>query len=126
MPDPDIPPLVLRDGFIDEVASKCDIYYFKRKEDIQSLLDTLNIKEIKVESLLLSKHKKLWLGLLKRNATDLAKFVKILAFWIPDVETKVDSQKEITFEDVLFYQKAICRQKNAKRPFIHFCLLKKQ
>ena len=120
MPDPDIPPLVLRDGFIDEVASKCDIYYFKRKEDIQSLLDTLNIKEIKVESLLLSKHKKLWLGLLKRNATDLAKFVKILAFWIPDVETKVDSQKEITFEDVLFLSESDMQAKECKEAIYTF------
>lgn len=120
MPDPDIPPLVLRDGFIDEVASKCDIYYFKRKEDLQSLLDRLNIKEIKVESLLLSKHKDLWLALLKKNVTDLSKFVKILAFWIPDVESKVDSQKEITFEDVLFLSESDMQAKECKEAIYTF------
>jgi aspartyl-tRNA(Asn)/glutamyl-tRNA(Gln) amidotransferase subunit B len=114
MPDPDIPPLVLEEGFIQKVSDSCDIYYFKRKDELQSLFDSLEIKQANVEIILLSRYKETWLRLLKDPVKDLEKFVKILAFWIPDVIAKQDETKILSFEDILFLSESTLQAKECK------------
>jgi len=120
MPDPDIPPLVLEEGFIQKVADSCDIYYFKRKDELQSLFDSLEIKQANVEIILLSKYKETWLRLLKEPVKDLEKFVKILAFWIPDVIAKQEETKILSFEDVLFLSESTLQAKECKETISSF------
>lgn len=120
MPDPDIPPLVFDESFLSDVKKSCDIHFFQRKDSLQSLFDELSVKEASPETALLSEYKNTWIELLERDLPTKEKFVKILAFWLPEILSKSVKKRLLSFSDIEFLSNSSLQAKECKEAILTF------
>lgn len=116
MPDPDIAPLIFDDKLIQETQSQFITTYFSLKEQLVSLMKSFNIimKEEEIAALLSSPLKKQWLLLLKDKELQQEKVIRMLAFWLPDVYVKFNSERELGKEELLILGKSSLEAKECK------------
>lgn len=101
MPDPDIIPLVLSEEMIEGVKSECDVYYFDKRDKLQALGKKFDIKFDSISGLLTSEYKSFWQKVLTEDEYQTEKFLKMLAFWIPDAFSRTTVERKLSFEDLL-------------------------
>lgn len=114
MPDPDILPLYLEDELIDSVKNKYFTQYFHTKE---KLLELFKSQSIEIEDSLLIQllkgHKDLCIQLLEQEEIS-EKLLRMLAFWLPEVLSKITSIKKYTLQDLRVLEKSSLQAKEVK------------
>ena len=108
---PDIPALVIDEGFIDNIKARYDISYFDYQERFKELFSKFSIKfdERLFSVYWTDKTKEVWKHVLKNPRLQTERTVRILAFWLPDVLTKA-----IQLEDFITLDKSELQAKELK------------
>lgn len=102
MPDPDIPPLVLSQDYIDHIGEDRRTEYFLIKEEIKRLGEQFDIKFDNIASLLESQLADLWLAVLSNNAYHTERTIRLLAFWIPETLARSDAAcRKVSMDEVI-------------------------
>lgn len=114
MPDPDIIPLVLDQQMLSQIRSDSFIYYFTEKEKLVQLFDSCQVKVDSIPALLSGHHRDIWMSIINDSSLHTERVLKLLAFWIPEAYSRVDTTKIITLEDVKFLDKSGLQAKECK------------
>lgn len=120
MPDPDIPAIYIEEEMLDKTKKSCDIYFFKRKDNITELFEKLGMKECHAEQYLTSDYKDIWIQIDKIDDKYKEKFIKILAYWLPEVLSKQESTKILTFDELIFLAKSNLQAKECKETLVSY------
>jgi aspartyl-tRNA(Asn)/glutamyl-tRNA(Gln) amidotransferase subunit B len=120
MPDPDIPPLVLDQDLKKSIIEDSFIYYFEIKKKLEDIFEKLNLKVETTAQLLTSKYKEIWKSLLSEKELQSESFIKMLAYWIPEVHSKSGIEAQISFDDILKFYKSGLQAKEMKEAMIKY------
>lgn len=116
MPDPDIVPLVLDQEVLSKIRDDKHVYYFDIRQQFETLFNKLGIKIDSLSALLESPYKSIWLHLLETPALQTERFVRLLAFWLPDAYSRLESKsyKTMTLHELLFLSQSTLEAKEVK------------
>ena len=116
MPDPDILPLILTDEMIEGVKKNYDTSYFSLKNALQHLAQKYGM-EIS-DGVLQSSEKPIWLEILHSPDKQTERMLKFLAFWLPEVKTRVITNKKISMKEVMLLTGSALQAKEIKDSLI--------
>lgn len=120
MPDPDIPAIYIEDDMLNKVKETCDVHFFKRKQDIINLFSNYDFKECHPEQYLSSKYKKVWSNIVNIDEAYREKFIRILAYWLPEIEVKQPSDRTLSSDDLTYLSKSNLAAKECKEAISTF------
>lgn len=116
MPDPDLPMLCIEQDFIDDIGQMYPITYFEIKDKLLALM-----KEYKMDTdvhaitqLLISRNRLIWMEVLSTIDKPSEKLLRILAYWLPEVQAKVTTDKQLVLEDLIYLEKSQFQSKEVK------------
>ena len=114
MPDPDIVPLVLDQEKLQAIRGDDELYYFEIRQQFIDMFDRLSIKIDSIPSLLASDYKSVWMKLLRNPDLQTERFIRLLAFWLPEVFARIDSKRIVDFDDLKFIADSSLEAKEVK------------
>jgi aspartyl-tRNA(Asn)/glutamyl-tRNA(Gln) amidotransferase subunit B len=95
MPDPDIPPLVIDENFIEQVKKEFLVDYFELRESLKIVLNTyqLDSEDVFLATILSSPYKEKWYDIALGKHAHSEKLLRLLGYWLPEVIAKITSDK---------------------------------
>lgn len=116
MPDPDIVPLVIDDQFITEVKRDYHTDYFTLCDNLKNkfALFDLQAEDTFVIQLLSSQYRQFWLDIATDQIEPSEKLLRLLAYWLPEVLIKVESQRDLVWSDIKTLVKSDLQAKEIK------------
>lgn len=116
MPDPDIVPIVLDQDVLKSIRNDKHVYYFEIRQQFEALFEKFGIKVDSLSALMESPYKSVWLQMLDNPELQSERFVRLLAFWVPDAYSRLDEKnsKTLTLHELLFLSKSDLEAKEVK------------
>lgn len=119
MPDPDILPLIISQNFIEKTEINYPIHYFKVKNKLLSLVNEykMDTDVHAITQLLVSENKSMWMQILSTIEKPSEKLLRILAYWLPEVQAKLLKYKKYKFlilADLIYLEKSQYQAKEVK------------
>lgn len=93
MPDPDIPAIVLDQHMLQAIRDDKHIYYFKVRQQFVEFFEKFDVKIDSVSALLESDYRDSWLAMLDDESMQSERFIRMLAFWLPDAYARIEGDK---------------------------------
>ena len=120
MQDPDIIPLIIDDSFIANVSQKYPTQYFFYKELLQEKIQQANISiSQEILDFSLQTYQKIWLSIIEKNYFQ-EKMLRILLFWLVDIQSKIHSQRTLTIEELMILEQSSLEAKEIKETLIQW------
>ena len=120
MPDPDIPPIVIDKNMKKEIQEDYFIHYFNVKEKLEEIISSKNVKIESFAHLLSSSYSDIWKKFIIDKEIQTEQFIKMLAFWIPEVHSKSISDVILTYDEIFEFYKAGLDAKTTQSAMIKY------
>lgn len=119
MPDPDIPPIVLDQEYINSIKTNFKLDYYSYKKQLEDVL-LLNDIQLDASALLSSNYKDIWLKVIEDTRLQTERFLKILGFWIPEILVRDAEYKKLSLSDLLFLDRSGLQARECKEVLLKY------
>lgn len=121
MPDPDIPAIVLDQDMLKAIREDKHIYYFDIRQQFVDFFEKFDVKIESVPTLLEGEYRDIWLSMLDDETMQSERFIRMLAFWLPEAFARIDGEKRsIDVETIKFLVDSKLEAKEVKETVIRW------
>lgn len=103
MPDPDIPAIVLDQDMLKSIREDKHIYYFTIRQQFVEFFDKFEVKIDSVAALMEGEYRDMWLAMLDEEAMQSERFIRMLAFWLPEAFARIEGEHRSIDVDTIKY-----------------------
>lgn len=120
MKDPDILPLIIDDAWIQNISQIYPVQYFEYKHLLKEKIANFHLDiPSDIIDFSFQMYKNIWLSIIKQNYFT-EKLMKLLLFWLVDIQSKIDSHKTLSLHEVLILEKSSLEAKEIKESLIQW------
>ena len=121
MPDPDIPAIVLDQDMLKAIREDKHIYYFEVRQQFIEFFEKFEVKIESVPALLEGEYRDIWLAMLDDESMQSERFIRMLAFWLPEAFARIEGEKRaIDVETLKFLVGSKLEAKEVKETVIRW------